>query len=462
MRYAPPGMCLNDFSIERTADAYHVVHLQGPWNDRFDERCMETSYGHARSTDLIEWETLGPCFGVGGPGSFDASAIWTMHTFPCAGGTAMAYTGVAARPWADQAIGLAFTDRADATGWMRVMPRPVVVPDPRWYVTGRGMAWRDPFVVRERGRWAMAVSAAGAGADPAVAGCIALAVSDDLLRWEVAPPLLPPGATAELECPVLERVGTGWVLLACLSTLHQIHAWSAESLDGPWHALGPVAPPGPYAPRLIDGPAGERLLLHTSQRRTGLRNDGLLCRGALAQPKVFDVSDPRGPRLRWWRGTEQHLTARPVDGARLGLVDVAVDAGARILLRGTASSPELVLDCRDGGVSLVGAAGAVRASARIDAHPRRIKVLQIGECIEVYADDILVLSELDYRPPARPAMLGGRTVSLPVRPLRRIGPDRDDVSALPAPGPGHTWVLPGDSDSHVGSGLVGRIRLRSP
>ena len=109
MRYAPPGLCLNDFTLLDLADGYHVLHLQGPWSERFDERSMETSYGHARSADLVEWETLGPCFGVGRPGSFDSAAIWTMHAFPCAGGTAMAYTGVRSRTTPEQAVGLAFT-----------------------------------------------------------------------------------------------------------------------------------------------------------------------------------------------------------------------------------------------------------------------------------------------------------------------------------------------------------------
>lgn len=461
MRYAPPGLCLNDFTVLDLPDGYHVVHLQGPWNDRFDERSMETSYGHARSTDLVEWETLGPCFGVGHPGAFDASAIWTMHAFPCAGGTAMAYTGVRTLPHPEQAVGLAFTDRPDATGWMRVTPDPLVVADPRWYRTRPDAPWRDPFVVREQGRWAMVLAASSTAHHPAVGGCVALVLSDDLLRWEAAPPIVLPGDVPEVECPVLERTDAGWLLLACVSVTRRMHAWAADDLAGPWTALGPVGPAGPYSPRLVDGPGGERLVLHTSQRRTGLANTGRPCRGTLAQPKLLDLADPRRPRLRWWPGTERHIDRRPVDGATQGLVDVAAAAGARILLRGTVAAPELVLDCAADSVALLRPGGADTPRAGLDAPLQRVKILQVGEYVEVYADDVLVLSELDYRAPVRPALLGvGRTVLLPVRPVRSIGAERDDVSALDSQARVSNWVLPGGGLPSRGSPLVGRIRLR--
>lgn len=461
MRYAPPGLCLNDFTLLDLPDGYHVVHLQGPWNDRFDERSMETSYGHARSTDLVEWETLGPCFGVGRPGAFDASAIWTMHAFPCAGGTAMTYTGVRTTPRPEQAIGLAFTDRPDATGWMRVSTDPLLVADPRWYRTEADAAWRDPFVVREQSRWAMVLAASSAAHHPDAGGCLALALSDDLLRWETGPPVVLPGDVPEVECPALERTADGWLLLACVSVTRRVHCWVAEDLEGPWTALGPVGPAGPYAPRLVDGPAGERLVLHTSQRRTGLANTGTPCRGTLAQPKLLDLSDPLRPRLRWWPGAERHIERRPAEDAVLGLVDVAARPGTRVLLRGTAASPELVLDCAAGSVALRRDGGAAEVRAELDNPLGRIKILQVGEYVEVYADDVLVLAELDYRAPVRPALLGaGRTVPLPVRPVRSIGAERDDVSALASQARVSSWVLPGSGVPSRGSPLVGRIRLR--
>jgi hypothetical protein len=54
MRYAPPGLCVNDFALLRDEDGtYAVLHLQGPWTAEFDHLRMETSYGRATSTDLV-------------------------------------------------------------------------------------------------------------------------------------------------------------------------------------------------------------------------------------------------------------------------------------------------------------------------------------------------------------------------------------------------------------------------
>ena len=49
VRYHPPGMCLNDFSLLDCADGWRVLHLQGPPVHPFDAATLETSFGLARS-----------------------------------------------------------------------------------------------------------------------------------------------------------------------------------------------------------------------------------------------------------------------------------------------------------------------------------------------------------------------------------------------------------------------------
>lgn len=445
MRYSPPGMCLNDFAVIENGPAYHLLHLQGPWTPRFDEKAMETSYGRATSTDLVSWATDAPCFGVGEPGRFDSSAVWTMHPFPHAGGTAMAYTGVAARPWAEQAIGLAYSDRTDGTGWRRVRSDAVVRADERWYRTGEGMAWRDPFVVADgEGGWAMVLCASSADRPLERSGCVGFARSSDLVNWEVLPPVLVPGGVHELECPVLERTPGGWVLLGSIGEEHRVHSWSAQRLEGPWTHQGALAPPGPYAPRVVNGPDGTRLLLHTVQRRTGLSDDGTPCRGMLAQPKVLDVSG-EAPVLRWWSALDACFGAAVDRSPEACVIDVPADRPGSLALREPGRSAGLTLYFNDAGAVLRRVGDTTLP--HLWAHrPKTLRVLVIGEFVEVYADDVLVLNAADYGNRPEVFELGsaaGRQV-VPVRPLlgQHID-DRDDVSAIGSGPLPASWPFPG-------------------
>ncbi|MGJ3561960.1 mucin-1 [Streptomyces sp. INA 01156] len=227
MRYAPPGLCVNDFDLLRHADGtYTVLHLQGPWTAEFDHLRMETSYGRATSADLVHWEPQGTAFGNGLPGRFDQQAVWTMHAFPHGIGMAMLYTAVSGLTpdgWPLQSVGLAYSERTDGTGWRRHGTGPVVEADPRWYRTGERMGWRDPFVVRddESDGWVMILCAADASLPVDVSGCVAWATSDDLEHWTVHPPLVSPATST---------------------------SWSARSSNASTTAAGccsaPSAPPG--------------------------------------------------------------------------------------------------------------------------------------------------------------------------------------------------------------------------
>ncbi|MDE3721948.1 hypothetical protein PWG71_11160 [Nocardiopsis sp. N85] len=435
MRYAPPGACLNDFAVVE-GPPYVLLHLQAPWTERPAVSLLETSYGRAASHDLVRWEPLAPAFGVGPPGGFDDTAVWTMHPLRHGAGWTMAYTGVHDDGHERQAVGLARTRSDDASGWRRV-PGVVVGPDERWYRTGEQEAWRDPWIVEPEGglfgsRYAMLVCARTAHGPVEHSGCVGLAVSDDLHRWTVRPPLLVPGDVDELECPVLERVPGGWLLFGSIGSSHHIEVWRADRLDGEWERLGPLTPPGPYAPRLVDGPGGERLLLHTVQRRTRLDDDGAPCRGMLAQPKVLEIAPDGRPRLGWWRGAETYLRPPSGPGAPVwnAVVDVAVDGGpARVVLRGEESG--FTVDVTPGGLRVrCGAAGPVRETA-LERPVRNLRALLFGEYLELYADGVFVACAVSYE--RTPGVCRARTVdhrSLPVTVRQVEDPyrDRDDVS----------------------------------
>ncbi|MFD3374017.1 MULTISPECIES: mucin-1 [unclassified Streptomyces] len=446
MRYAPPGLCVNDFALLRDEDGtYTVLHLQGPWTAEFDHLRMETSYGRATSADLVRWQPQGTAFGNGLPGRFDQQAVWTMHPLRHGGGMAMFYTGVSgltADGWPLQAVGLAYSDRTDGTGWRRHGTGPVVEADPRWYRTGERMGWRDPFVVRddEGEGWVMAVCASDASLPVEVSGCVALATSPDLEHWTVHPPLVSPGDVDELECPVLERLDDGsWLLLGSIGATRGFEAWTAPRLRGPWTRRGPLGPTGSYAPRVIAAPDGSRVVLHTTPRQVGLTDSGDRCRGMLAQPKSLVVREDSAPRLEWWTGLNAWLGDETDRPALHAVGDIGITAPVEITLRTDTTGdgrPALSVGC-DGKNLWITGPGGIRLGETVLTEPAAtLRILTIGEYVEVYADNVFALTALCYSGLSAPwtAVTEEHSRTIPVRPIRLPDPHRDDASAV-WPGP---------------------------
>jgi hypothetical protein len=448
MRYAPPGLCVNDFALLRDEDGtYSVLHLQGPWTTEFDHLRMETSYGRATSTDLIDWQPQGTAFGVGLPGRFDQQAVWTMHPFRHGDGMAMFYTGVSgltAGGWPLQSVGLAYSDRTDGTSWRRHGSAPVVEADPRWYRTGEQMGWRDPFVVRddETDGWVMVVCASDASLPVEVGGCVALATSDDLEHWTVHPPLISPGDVDELECPVLERLDDGsWLLLGSIGATRGFESWTAPSLRGPWTRRGPLGPTGSYAPRVIVAPDGSRVVVHTTPRQVGLTDTGDRCRGMLAQPKSLVTPEGSAPRLEWWPGLNAWLGEETVGPVLHAVGDIGISGPVEITLRTDTPGgdrPALAVGC-DGKNLWITGPGGTRLSETVLTEPATtLRILTVGEYVEVYADNVFVLTALCYsgHATAWTAVVEGHEHTVPVRPVRLPAPHRDDASAVwPGPAP---------------------------
>ncbi len=370
-----------------------------------------------------------------------------MHPFRHGDGMAMFYTGVSALTpggWPLQSVGLAYSDRTDGTGWRRHGTGPVVEADPRWYRTGENMAWRDPFVVRddESDGWVMVVCASDASLPVEVGGCVALATSDDLEHWTVHPPLISPGDVDELECPVLERLDDGsWLLLGSIGATRGFEAWTAPSLRGPWNRRGPLGPTGAYAPRVIPAPDGSRVVLHTAPRRVGLTDTGDRCRGMLSQPKSLVTSSGSGPRLEWWTGLNAWLGEETDRPSLHAVGDIGVSGPVEISLR--TDTPEagrstLAVGCDGKNLWITGPDGTRLGETTLTEPAATLRILTIGEYVEVYADNVFVLTTLCYSGHATSwtAVIDGREHTVPVRPIRLPDPHRDDASAIwPGPSP---------------------------
>jgi beta-fructofuranosidase len=191
-----------DSWIADDGERYHLYFLKAP-RALVDPGLRHTraTIGHATSTDLHEWDYLGEVLAPD-PGSWDDLALWTGSVVRGEDGLwRMFYTALGTRGHGvkDQRIG--FVESEDLHRWRRVLDRPAVEVDPRWYKTleddpAASETWRDPFVFRDPDGdgWRMLITARARGAARHDDGVLAQARSADLRTWEVGPPVSAPGA----------------------------------------------------------------------------------------------------------------------------------------------------------------------------------------------------------------------------------------------------------------------------
>lgn len=297
-----------DFWTTYDADTrvHHLFFLHAPTSLGDPElRHRGARIGHATSEDLADWRRVADP--LPRPAAFDDLAQWTGCTVRGPAAWWLFTTGLARSDGGVvQRIGSATS--TDLLEWTRTGF--VMRADPAWYqLTSPHWieeAWRDPWVVQDpTGRWHMYVTARAAGGAPGC-GVVGHAVSDDLLEWEVQPPLSEPTGTFEwLEVIQVVQVEGRWVLLfSCLSG--QMPGAPAGA-GGVWSV--PVEGPGAgvdvgSAVRLTD----ERLYVGKVVRHQGaaylmaFRNqgaDGRFAGGLIDPVPVTWRADGRGLAVEW-------------------------------------------------------------------------------------------------------------------------------------------------------------------
>lgn len=254
-----------------------------------DRRHLRASIGHAVSQDLANWELQPDALVPSDAPAWDDLANWTGSVVRAADGTwRMFYTGVSrAENGLVQRVGVATSD--DLVVWHRATPEPLLEADPRWYEkldldAWIDEAWRDPWVFQgQDGVWHMLLTARANTGDPAGRSVIGHAVSHDLDKWEVRPPLTEPAGWGQMEVPqTVEVDGQPFLIFCCWGT-HQMPSrqgqatggmWFApgESLLGPWDldAAGTLEHPSLYAGRIIQRNPNDWVIVGFSDKVEGV------------------------------------------------------------------------------------------------------------------------------------------------------------------------------------------------
>ncbi|MGD2104618.1 MAG: glycosyl hydrolase family 32 [Anaerolineae bacterium] len=304
-----------DFWLARDGRDYHVFYLQAPRSLGDAElRHWNVSIGHAVSQDLQNWRVLPDalCPSSDESDAFDTYTTWTGSVIQHRGLWHLFYTGgKGSEDGLVQRIGLATS--SDLIHWEKHSENPLIVADPRWYELlnlelWHDQAWRDPWVFRhpDRGDFHAFVTARAARGAVDGRGVIGHARSEDLVHWEVLPPVTEPGDFGHLEVPQLERIqGQYYLLFSVQQSVHStrwIHRTGHEPLTGirylvtddplgPFHVIGDGLLVGDelgslYSGKLVEDPAGEWVLMATRMHAP----DGTFV-GELNDPVAVAVSE---------------------------------------------------------------------------------------------------------------------------------------------------------------------------
>jgi beta-fructofuranosidase len=272
-----------DFWLVQQGDSYHVFFLFASRALQDEQRRhRRAAIGHAVSEDLRSWVQIGDVLASSDPPAFDDLATWTGSIVQGPDGRWwLLYTGVTLvddQIW--QTIGAATS--ADLEVWHKEPTSPLVVADERWYerlgADWHEEAWRDPYVLRDPdgNGWHMLITARAKDGAADDRGVIGHAVSPDLLRWEVRPPLSKPGSGfGHIECPQVASVDNQLVLLfSCLDPQFSaarratgatggIFYVPVDSPTGPFDiaAARPLTNDTYYCGRLVHDRSGQPVLL---------------------------------------------------------------------------------------------------------------------------------------------------------------------------------------------------------
>ncbi len=216
--YRPYGMYLHGPKVIFANGQYHLFY---DLIKHFRKRSTSVKgYGHAVSDDLITWRQLPTALKAGPPGAWD-DKLADPGVCEKDGKFYLLYTGRSTRDsgkvhprYCVDRLGLAVSD--DLMTWKKHPSNPVLEADPEYYEAdyrdspdyGR-VAWRDPGLYYDRkSGWMYAFICARVNWGPGTQrGCVGLARSRDMVKWECLPPVYHPKKGLCVEIPLVIKVG---------------------------------------------------------------------------------------------------------------------------------------------------------------------------------------------------------------------------------------------------------------
>jgi len=376
--YAPPagiGPELGDVEVFPAGDQIHLFHLTLPNHDVVQ---------HVVSDDGLAWKALPAAIRTSDPGEGpDDDMIYTMSVTERDGTYYMVYTALG-RAEAGRIQRIAVATSPDLVRWTKHPGNPVAEADPRWYEAeppaGGRVSWRDPKPIRVGDTYYAVVCGREKDGPFLRRGCAALMASDDLLTWEVRPPLFAPRHYWDLECPQVFTVDGHYYLTAALMEDRSQRYWQAPAFEGPYTVPadgGLLAPMGHYAGRVCrwrdldlfycwhrpilmqgqfaeyDWPAwGTRINTYGKIVPPPLvlrrRPDGSLGRSSFPGWEAYRAAPPTAPTL----ARASLFRGRPVSGWEITPSEGADMAATADVLGDFLLEGELTLDAPAGGLGL--------------------------------------------------------------------------------------------------------------
>lgn len=258
---------------------YHIYHLQAPrWREdgsvyETEERHHFASVGHITAGDLFDqstWEYHGTCLhpDTENDSSPHSLAIWTGSMMSIdeanlqqalGASYIMALTGRSKKDHG-RVQRLWFAVSEDAYNWAILRDHKgqireldlSIIPDQAygWAIEGEDnnpvevFHCRDPKIMPYPGRegeYLMLFTSHRADKEdkPFTNGCIGAAISNDLVNWEILPPLNTPKLLGKMEVPQLVNQGNDWYLLISCETNVE-NKELLDSLNVPYNSGGYV------------------------------------------------------------------------------------------------------------------------------------------------------------------------------------------------------------------------------